>query len=527
MRLKINLRKISGNCYFEGKIHRGNSFLSTDEITGLFRDVRNTEDITQILSDMDGFFYLAIETEEKIFLITDVVRSYPIFYKISNEEISVVKNAFDLSSTEKLSTENIDVFFACSYTLGNTTIFQNVYQVEAATVLMVEKTDGKTETTVYYNPVKLRYQDFEKEKLFSKLNETYEKVVQRALNYAAGRTIVVPLSGGYDSRLIAMTLKKLGAKNVICHAYGVKHFWDIGHLEVRTSQKVAEHLGFKWIFVKYSYAEWNNFMHEQNTDDCIKYLSGGVATTAYQDWLAISELKKRNLIPQDSVFIPGHTGDFLAGSAIPLDVDFGKIYSKKQIIKTLSKRYFNSFPLIPENAQKVCTTSVRLNETYSAEDYVRFVENFSWKEFHSKYIANSAQVYNFYGYDWYYPLWGREVVDLWFSVHPKQRIGRALYIEFVEKYFKSSIPYVSNGANKNLFLRIIFKILKILGFDFLINNQYGISSTNKLSLCLKEIPVFDELNNSFVLKNSGKRLRKLTVNGLGSLQVLLTVLRKQ
>jgi asparagine synthase (glutamine-hydrolysing) len=491
----------------------------------LFHDVHNEEDITRILLSVNGFFYLAIETEEKIFLVTDIVRSYPIFYNISNNEISICKNAFDLASGEELSIKDIDVFLTCGYTLGNKTIFQGIFQVESANLVAITKANGKIESTNYYNPIKLSYKNFEKEKLFVKLYGAYERAVQKALDYAHGRTIIVPLSGGYDSRLIVMILKKLGAKDVICHAYGTKHLLDVGHSEIRASKQVAKQLGFKWVFTNYSYSEWNKLMHKQNTEDYIKFLSKGVTTISYQNWLAISELKKRNLVPPDSVFVPGHTGDFIAGSAIPLDIDFNKTYTKQEILKTLSKRYFNLFPFTSENAQlKICDTFIHLNETYSAENYVRFVETFSWKEYHSKFIANSAQVYNLYNYDWYYPLWEREIVDLWFSVHPKEKIERALYIEFIAKYFKSSIPYVANGNNKNLFLKVLFKICKVLKISFLINNQYGIAKTSKLSLFFKEIPIFNELKDSFVLKNSIKKLRKVSINGIGCLQVLLTAI---
>ena len=170
---------------------------------------------------------------------------------------------------------------------------------------------------------------------------------------------------------------------------------------------------------------------------------------------------------------------------------------------------------------KNCETFVQPSETYSAEEYVRFIETFSWKEFHSKYVTHSAQVYNLYGYDWYFPLWEREIVDLWFSVHPKEKAGRELYKEFTEKYYQSSIPYVFNGLNKNFFLRVLFKLCKVLKFEFLVNNQYGIFTRTKFSLFFKKIPVPNGIKDSFVLKNSSRKLRKISINGFGSLQVLL------
>ena len=59
------------------------------------------------------------------------------------------------------------------------------------------------------------------------------------------KTIVRPLSGGLDSRLIASTLKSIGAKNVFCFSYGYKN-----NYESAASKKIAFELGYEWLFIE-------------------------------------------------------------------------------------------------------------------------------------------------------------------------------------------------------------------------------------------------------------------------------------
>ena len=70
-------------------------------------------------------------------------------------------------------------------------------------------------------------------------------ILQKIIDSADGRVIVVPLSGGYDSRLVASGFAYLGYKNVKCFSYGQKN-----NFESLISKKVAKKLGYDWKFIK-------------------------------------------------------------------------------------------------------------------------------------------------------------------------------------------------------------------------------------------------------------------------------------
>lgn len=96
---------------------------------------------------------------------------------------------------------------------GPDTLFPNIKQVQAGEVVFFEV--GNNEEIViqpqrYFQYYPSNFLDEPKETLFRRFETALDRVFQRLIDYAEGRTLVVPLSGGYDSRLIAVMLKRLG-----------------------------------------------------------------------------------------------------------------------------------------------------------------------------------------------------------------------------------------------------------------------------------------------------------------------------
>jgi len=517
MKILNKLNKISESIFFKGKIFQKGKLLNNDEVISLLRNIHSQEELSDIIADFTGFFYLCIELENSIVLATDIVRTYPVFYKISDSTIYLSENAFDLRENETISLHDADGFLMYGYVVGNKTIFQDIFQVETANIVSISKKDGKVSCFQYYH-LSSSFRETVKAECFQKLNTIYENAIRRLIDYAKGRTIVVPLSAGYDSRLIVMLLKRLGVENVICYAYGATQGYDVNQWEIERSKKVADSLGYRWICISYTYSKWNRLFNSAETKKYINYVSCGISLVSYQDWLAVYELKNRNLIPEDSIFVPGHTGDFISGGHIPKDIKFNKIYGWTDVLYFHWNKHFDQFTLSKDKKTELCKSFFHPAPSLSAEDCVNDLETFNWKERQSKHICHSARLYEFYGYDWYFPLWDKELVDFWYSIHPQERQGRKLYFEFVKHYYESSIPYM---PNRTFFLKVLFKLCKVLKFEFLIDNQYGIFERTRFSLLFKNISIPNELKDSFVLKNSSRKLRKISVNGFGSLLVLL------
>ncbi len=77
---------------------------------------------------------------------------------------------------------------------------------------------------------------------------------------------------------------------------------------------VADSLGFQWIPVVYTEKMVEGYMQDDAFYDYVRYTSNWVSMFFMQEYFAIRYLKEQQLIPEDSVFIPGHSADFFAGS---------------------------------------------------------------------------------------------------------------------------------------------------------------------------------------------------------------------
>ena len=60
-----------------------------------------------------------------------------------------------------------------------------------------------------------------------------------------------------------------------------------------------------------------------------------------QDWAAVWELKKARKIPDDAVFVPGHTGDFICGGHIPQSFASMQNVGKDEVVKAIWKKHYS------------------------------------------------------------------------------------------------------------------------------------------------------------------------------------------
>lgn len=172
----------------------------------------------------------------------DRVRSISLFYACSGDTLYLSDDAEWVRAQlgEGQATEEVaeTEFLLTGYVTGEDTLYSKVKQLQAGEVLKAHVEGGEivVQKTRYY-----RYVHREGE--WAAVNQVnvlplLDRVVncmERLIRWTNGRMIVIPLSGGYDSRLIATTLRRLGYENIIAFSYGRP-----GNTEAEISKWVAE-----------------------------------------------------------------------------------------------------------------------------------------------------------------------------------------------------------------------------------------------------------------------------------------------
>ena len=172
------------------------------------------------------------------------------------------------------------------------------------------------------------------------------RVFERLVKSVNQRQIVLPLSGGYDSRLIAVMLARLGYDNVVCFSYGKPGNW-----ESEISRRVAEKLGYKWLFVPYSRRKWRTSFQSEERLAYTRRASALCSPAVLQDWLAVRELTDHKLLSQDAIFVPGHTNDFITGGHIPAELAHsGTVPTLQALLLSIARKHYSIWRVPPDDA---------------------------------------------------------------------------------------------------------------------------------------------------------------------------------
>ena len=422
--------------FFHGDLAAGRAFAEISAALGGHREQPiDWSSVESFLRELNGCFALVIESRDAVVAAVDRLRSIPLFYGAGAGKVYVSDDA-EWVRSQTGDTEPDDIaateFLLTGYVTGQETLFPHVKQIQAGECLVIRPVASggppRLETHRYYRYLHGDVLAAEEGELSDVLEEMLVGVFDRLLKSTEGRTLVVPLSGGYDSRLVVAMLRRLGRRDVICFSYGFPGNW-----ESRISRSVAEALGYPWVFVPVSPRKWHRwFAHERREAYCT-FASGLASIPHIQDFGPVWELKQAKAIPDDAVFVPGHSGDFLAGSHIP-----GHFISKARIgprgvARAILSEHYSLWdwrgtqeamePLLEPRVLALLQDPPM--ETPS--DAARAFECWDWQERQAKFIVNACRAYEFWGFDWRIPLWDNEMLSFWGRVPLELRLGKRLY----------------------------------------------------------------------------------------------------
>lgn len=443
-----------GYAHFQG---RG---VEADGIAELTDNAVDDETWRSLVASLNGSFAVVTERKDRILAAVDRVRSVPVFYTTHGSASYLSDNAYRVSQAAGRNEPNALAeaeFLLTGFVTGRETLCTDVLQIQAGQAVTIFKLQDRSVERHKYHSFRHREPlQLAQGELFAMLESVYSRVFGRLVESVRGRTIVVPLSGGYDSRLIGVSLRDLGVGNVVCYSYGVPGNW-----ESRISQELAKYLGFRWVFVPYSAERWRAWAQTDHFQRYFHAAGNLVSVPHVQDWPAVWELAQKSEIPPDSVFVPGHSGDFLAGSHIPGWFIKRQIISRRELLDAILGAHYSLWEwdrekrdLREEFDRRIELVVGRLGDCPPALASDIF-ELWDLEERQAKFICNSVRVYESLGYDWRLPLFDHELMDLWARVPLGKRVSRNLYMEFARA--RQSLPVTAPNRDRNELAALILK----------------------------------------------------------------------
>ncbi|TVR28193.1 MAG: asparagine synthase [Balneolaceae bacterium] len=408
----------------------------------------------------EKFWHLSLvfESPEYTLLKSDIIRSTPLLYRFRDDSLWI-SDRIKFDNGHNIDRDLIYEFTEMNNVLGDRTVFQDVSGVQAAEIVLFKKGGIKKSRYFRYNinqPTYISdYSNLKKNAIT--LDDIFHKIFKEIVESMSGRgRIIVPLSGGHDSRIIVNYLYKLGYKHVVCYSYGMP-----GNIQSEISEKVAKTAGYEWHFIEYTEEKWYELHSSGIFDNYIEYASNGISNPHLQDFLAVYELNKNKVLKKGDLFIPGHGLDMLSNN---LDYSLLNGNAAERALKKFS--WSEDFPKEKPEALFSILNQILEESGLSKEAFLDYIV---WQERQAKFIFNSFRVYEFFGYEALAPFWDHRLVEFWLSVSKTLKFSRDFFKEMeretlmVEKL--KDIPY-SDERNLNVgqksikFKRLIPDFLK-------------------------------------------------------------------
>jgi len=434
-----------------GQVHtRGHAFtadgslLTTESLCRKFSQVKSLSSFQKVLDGLDGTFTVIIDSPTQILAAVDRMGSMPLLWlereaaKLLTDDPEAALIAVPSKEVDPLS---LTEYLLTSYATGPNTLQPGLYILPAGQMLHYDKSSGQLTRTEYY-----RYEHVEDAmgtdaELFKQLDLIHQNCVKRLIQSADGRPIAIPLSGGYDSRMVAMMLKRLGYKNVSAYCYG-----DPGSRETSISKAVAHYLEIPWTFVEHRPRDWYLAYQSPLRQEFYRFAGHFSSRPHIQDWLAVRDLQRRGHFHPDVIFVPGHSGDFIEGSYIPPAFLYRRTVSKDLFLDQAIQRHYRQWPYDPRAGEQASlvrakiSAQLNLHEKMSSEEASSHFETFYWLEQQPKFILNSMRVYEFFAYEWRLPWWDRELLEFWKRIPMAKRANRDFYKRYVSALRDTGFP---------------------------------------------------------------------------------------
>lgn len=352
--------------------------------------------------------------------------------------------------------EQAKLFSCLGYSVGADTLIAGVHTVQAGSSVILEyATDPlrPSESVSFFDVLRFRDERCDDSEAYAmQFSKMLDDTIGHVVNEARGRQLAVPLSGGIDSRLLLLWLKRMGVSNVVAFTYGVA-----GSSEALVSQGIAQQLGVPWLMVPIDPSALREAWEGSEGDDFIAATWGGTSLPHVQDWYALREMSRKGLITPDAIILPGHTvvGSMHDEDLLELSPSVQQVLHAFQHHHSLqrpprrSMRKSHPFEASAlsalhqvretrldgdrekNNARNSNSSQVGLDEL----ELQSWIEWFNLRERQAKYINNSMRAYEFFGWQWALPMCTPAAREVWARGSTGLTLTRDWYREFTNREY--------------------------------------------------------------------------------------------
>ncbi|GEM_PF-2376315 len=414
-------------------IDKDNKALKGASLAGLFRNVGSFSRFMETIKTLNGIFAVIIRRNDEVFAAVDRLRNIPLLYFHDGNELIISDSIDTILNQPEISfhKDSQAIRFARSFgfTPVDQTLVSEIRQVRAGECLYANRSHLTIESYWAIPEIKAA----EASDFLPVFNQTVSKLAA----VVGDRPVALPLSGGLDSRLIGLMLKRAGKQNVTCFTFGKR-----SNPQARTSEKIARRLGYPWFFIDYSPYKQESFKDTEDFREYVRYFSNGISFPYLQEYFAGRYIRDNKLFPKDALFLPGHSGDMVGGSHFYQDMAEFKT-AEDMAFKLYSRSSYNRQLTKPERKQLIADIVQYIGHADGKLTHQRH-DRWNIEERQPKHIVNSSKAWNYFGYEYYLPLWENGFAEFFLSLPFSQRIYKRLYDTVVLGLFEKENLLLGN-----------------------------------------------------------------------------------
>ena len=437
--------------------------------------IKNESDIVhelqELIISLRGHFSFVLQTDRWVFSAVDQVCSIPIFY-MQTDQILYLSNRASLIKDE-INKEDLSInddalleIKMSGCTISEKTLVNGLFRLDAGNYAFFQK-NTELEIVNYYKYWNECNQASESTDDFDKV---IKSVFSRYISYLDGRQVIVPLSGGYDSRLIVSMLYEFNYKNVICFTFGKKNSF-----EHKAAEKIASRLNYKWFPIYQTKKLIRKYIKSEHAEKYYSFCETFSNPPSMVDAFAIQQLIKKAPIEKDAVVINGNTGDFISGGHIPVNIDFEKLIKGSNClgldVHFLNKHFslWDAYRTV-NNDKKMITNLNKvvnkyLNSNSNIPEYMIY-ETLEVLHRQSKLILSMQRGYEFNNLSWVLPFWDKEYVKYWGGKSIKGKMNSSYYREQLLKHNYAGVWKDIPVNNKTI--PVLVRLIRVLFMSFFI-----------------------------------------------------------
>ncbi len=416
-----------------GDVFRGHEPYAVEELS---TDIQNVDDVEEFLRNINGQYAIIVDRDQLIHLYADHIRSLPLFYSSQNQVVGDDFQQVRQKADESINPTRTEIkeYLATGIISGSNTTYETINQVQAGEYVTIHKADGEIRDRGRYykyrdNPSEIN----SKNELYSRLDKVLHDSFKRLIKFADGDPIIVPLSAGYDSRLVALMLKKLDYEKV--YAYHVVH----SDTNSQITQSVADDLNIPLVKFENKFANIRDIYNSSRWNDLNQSISGyGTIAPRIGNAINMKQISQNEKLPDNAVITKGYHSA-VASLVTPGILDKNDI-SNLDIIKQL---WLDNFDMCQWSRRKYggLFEDIVLERTIgtdisSVSDAIRLRELWHWQEKIPKRLIAHPKEYTCYGYRRWLPLLDIDYMTIWNLVPDEYRVDKKLHKEYIRTQYK-------------------------------------------------------------------------------------------